>query len=559
MPASLAPLLALALAAAPLRPAPAAPEGDGGRHVSAQAIGHYLGARQAEADGDLARALEELRLALVFDDGSPQIRVARAEVLAQLDRLHDAEREAQRAVALAPEGEEAADAWLLIGQIAVHRHDLARATGALRTAAALEVRLAAARGPDEDQTPDPEAWSVLARAQLEGGDEQGAAATWADLGKVLPAEGARGYRRMARTYLDGGDAARGGKYLRAAVALYPGDRDAWKLLAQLADRRDDAAEARTDWEGALRAEPEDTDALAALGRLSARAGDVAGAQAYFRQLRLLEPDDAGAAVAEAVAWVDARRPEDALTRLHAYDGAPDPRVPFARGLALEALKRWPDAAAAYFLVGTDAGDLWVDAQVNGAHALAQAGRPAEAVALLGKALQRRPRDEGLLFARGVAEERAGNTDAALAQMKALLAIAPDHAEALNFVGYTYAERGVHLDEAERLLGRALELRPGNGFFLDSLGWIYFRKGELARALQALERADAAAGAEPTILEHLGDAYRRAQRGADAERAYRRALSTLDAGGSDDGPERTARQRAGLERKLRELGGRAGTP
>ena len=548
MAALLAPLLALALAAAP---------GAGGGHASAQAIGHYLGARQAEAAGDLGRALEELRLALVFDERSPQIRVARAEVLAQLDRLHDAEREAQRAVALAPEGEEAADAWLLIGQIAAHRHDLRKATDALRTAAALEVRLAAARGPDEDQTPDPEPWRVLARAQLEGGDERGAAATWADLGKVLPAEGARGYRRMARRYLDDGDAGRGGRYLRAAVALYPGDREAWKLLARLADQRDDDAEARTDWEAALRAEPEDTDALAALGRLSARAGDLPGAQAYFRQLRLLEPDDAGAAVAEAVAWVDARRPQDALTRLHAYGGAPDARVPFARGLALEALKRWPEASAAYGEVGPEAGDLWVDAQVNRAHALDQAGRPAEAVALLGKALQRRPRDEGLLFARGVAEERAGDSDAALAQMKALLAIAPDHAEALNFVGYTYAERGEHLDEAERLLGRALELRPGNGFFLDSLGWIYFRKGDLSRALQALERADAAAGPEPTILEHLGDAYRRAQRSADAEQAYRRALRALDAGGSDDGPDRTARQRAALEHKLDELGGRAG--
>jgi len=624
-------LLCLAQAAAPVGAAPRAP-GVAGRRASAPAIGHYLDAQRAQVEGDFPRALEELRLALVFDETSPQIRVAHAVVLARLDRLDEAEREAGRAVALAPEGEEAADAWLLLGRIAAHRSDRRRAADALRTAAALELKLAAARGPDEDHSPDPEPWRVLARAQQEGGDEEGAAATWADLGRTLPAEAARGYREMARAYLERRDAARAEKYLAAATAMLPGDLDAWKGLAQLAERRRAWAQARTAWEAALRADPDDLAALAALGRLSARLGDVPAAQAYFRQLRLLDPDDAAALVATAMGWIEARRADEALAQLDAWKGPPEPRLAFARGLALEELKRWAEAAAAFAEIGTEDQELWATSRVNRTYALAQAGRnqealraieevtaarpeaarpvatrawvlerlgrvaeaermlksalagrwpqgaegrtdlvealaralaragrPAEAVALLTAEVAARPRDEELLFALGVAQERLGDLGAALAQMKALLALSPDHAEAMNFVGYSYAERGERLEEAERLVIRALELRPGNGFFLDSLGWIHYQRGDLGRAVTTLEQADAAAGPEPTILEHLGDAYRRVQRGADAAQAYRRALRSIDGGEAQDGPEKLAQQRAALERKLLELAAREARP
>jgi len=60
-------------------------------------------------------------------------------------------------------------------------------------------------------------------------------------------------------------------------------------------------------------------------------------------------------------------------------------------------------------------------------------------------------------------------------MKKVLEIDPDNAETLNFIGYSYAERGINLDEAESMLLRAIELKPGNGYFIDSLGWLYFKK------------------------------------------------------------------------------------
>lgn len=179
--------------------------------------------------------------------------------------------------------------------------------------------------------------------------------------------------------------------------------------------------------------------------------------------------------------------------------------------------------------------------------LVAAGRAGEAVATLGRAVAARPRDETLLYALGSAHERAGQTEAAVAQMRALLAVNPDHAEALNFVGYTFAEQGERLEEAERLVRRALELKPRSGHVLDSLGWVLYRRGDLGRAIEALEEADRLSGADATILEHLGDAYRAAARHAEAARAYRRALASY----ADELPQEAGR-RASLEKKLREI-------
>jgi tetratricopeptide (TPR) repeat protein len=183
-----------------------------------------------------------------------------------------------------------------------------------------------------------------------------------------------------------------------------------------------------------------------------------------------------------------------------------------------------------------------------ADGLSRSGKPDEAVEALRSALAKRPRDEALIYALGAAYDEAGNSDAAVAQMRALLALNPDHADALNFVGYVYADRNVHLDEAERFVRRALDLKPRSAHILDSLGWLHYRKGEYVRAVEVLERADAIAGPEPTILDHLGDAYRAAARPGDAGGAYRRALKSL----GDESPATQVKLRASLERKLKEL-------
>ena len=96
--------------------------------------------------------------------------------------------------------------------------------------------------------------------------------------------------------------------------------------------------------------------------------------------------------------------------------------------------------------------------------------------------------------------------------------------------------GVQLDEAERLIRRALELQPNDGIYIDSLGWVYYQRGDYKRAVEQLERAVELAGEDPTIVEHLGDAYQRLGQSDSALRVYRDALAALEGVGADRAPE-----------------------
>jgi len=106
---------------------------------------------------------------------------------------------------------------------------------------------------------------------------------------------------------------------------------------------------------------------------------------------------------------------------------------------------------------------------------------------------------------------------------------PEHAAALNFLGYSYAERTERLDEALDLVERAIALDSWNGAYLDSLGWVYYQMGRYDEARGPLERAAREMPKDPTILEHLGDVYSSLGERNSAWSAWQRAL---DAGAED---------------------------
>ena len=539
-------LLTLAVATPPAR---AAAEGPGDHRASGPALADYLRARLAEANGDRAGALEALRHALVHDPASPQLRMSFAEALARSGELVEAEAEAHRALLLAPNGPAGADARLTLGRILAQAHRLPEAAAELSEAARIEGELARSAPPpvDAQRELDPEPWRELARVRLEGGNEVGAAAACEDLASLDPAEGAAGLRELAAKLLDARQEAAAEKRLRRAVELAPSEAEGWKLLARLDEGRGRDADARASWERALASDPEDPEALLSAGQLALRTGDLAAARGWLRQAVRVTGDEATARARVATIWLEAKHPAEVLEVARGEDH----RLAYLRGLALQQLKRWSEAAAAFAEVPVASGELYASARASLAFALSRAGKPAEAVKAVKRGLSAQPRDPTLLYALGEAYDRAGQREAALAQMRAVLAVKADHAEALNFLGYALAEQGERLDEAQAFIERALRVDPQNGYYLDSLGWVLFKRGDVSRALQALERADRLAGPEATILEHLGDVYRRAARPADAAGAYRRALTAPD---PDADEERThANHRAALERKLRELG------
>ncbi|MGH7820249.1 MAG: tetratricopeptide repeat protein, partial [Candidatus Binatia bacterium] len=109
-------------------------------------------------------------------------------------------------------------------------------------------------------------------------------------------------------------------------------------------------------------------------------------------------------------------------------------------------------------------------------------------------------------------------------MEKAIELNPKNAPALNYLGYTWAEMGIELDEAERLIQRALDLEPDDGFYIDSLAWVYYQRGDFDKAVETLERAVELVDDDPTVTEHLGDAYQKLGRFADAVRVYRDALA-----------------------------------
>jgi len=174
--------------------------------------------------------------------------------------------------------------------------------------------------------------------------------------------------------------------------------------------------------------------------------------------------------------------------------------------------------------------------------LSDAERYAEAEAVMREALQRDPRNNGLLIQLSLIQERLGRFAEAEATLRQVLERDADNATALNNLGYYLAERGERLEEALELIRRAVNIEPNNGAFLDSLGWVYFQMGQLDEAERYLEQAVLYQPRDATIHEHLGDLHQRRGRLEQALHAYERALQLAT----------ESRERERLQQKLEKL-------
>jgi tetratricopeptide (TPR) repeat protein len=142
----------------------------------------------------------------------------------------------------------------------------------------------------------------------------------------------------------------------------------------------------------------------------------------------------------------------------------------------------------------------------------------------------------------------GEEEAAYQEARSIIAAQPDHPESLNFVAYLMAERGEDLVEAEKLSRRAIHLRPREGYFHDTLGWIILKRGRIDEAIIELRHATELLPRDPTILEHLGDALAVKDQHDEAAKVYERAIEAFGTSAAEPATnqERTERQR--LEEK-----------
>ncbi len=150
-----------------------------------------------------------------------------------------------------------------------------------------------------------------------------------------------------------------------------------------------------------------------------------------------------------------------------------------------------------------------------------------------------------LFALANVYHEQGDNSRTESYLKQVLEENPDYAPALNYLGYFYAELGIKLEEAERLINRALEKDPGNGHYIDSLGWVLFKMGRNQDALKLIKSSLEALGEHSEVYEHLGDIYQAMNQQELARQAWSKSLEL-------DGDN------LGLKKKLERMGSEQGS-
>lgn len=148
-------------------------------------------------------------------------------------------------------------------------------------------------------------------------------------------------------------------------------------------------------------------------------------------------------------------------------------------------------------------------------------------------------DWAVVYARGMSLERANDWDRAEKDLLLALTFQPDNPMILNYIGYTWVDKGVNLEKAVDFIRRAVALRPDDGYILDSYGWAFYKLGDIGQAVYWLEKSVALVPDDSTILDHLADAYWQTGRHAEARYKWQRAREL----------SRDADFRASVERKI----------
>ncbi len=292
--------------------------------------------------------------------------------------------------------------------------------------------------------------------------------------------------------------------LREIEKFYPDDIRSIAALAVLEYELRDFAAAAGHFERILSTEPSQYDFVYFLGLCRMDLGEMDVAERLFEDIPPNHERFADARIQLAAIFEKRNNPERALENLLA-----------ARG-------QRPSRSLEYYT----------------ATLMTRLGDYDDALRVLEPLLKETPDDTELLYQLGLVHGEAKQFEQMVDAMQRVIAQDPNHWGALNYLGYSWVDRGENLDQAETFLRRAVELRPQDGFILDSLGWAYYMQAQplfaqgqasaaqtlVRRAIANLKRANALSGGDPVIFEHLGDAYLSVGDQKRALEMYRKALA-----------------------------------
>ena len=508
--------------------------------------GAYLAGRTAESDNNLATAVDFYRQAMAFDPGNAQIKQDLLLVLLTEGRFKDALPLAEE-LKNVPDIERFSRVALAIDAIDRKQY---RKVGPL-------LMLSLQSDMDRLATGFMSAWvkvgqgnpkQALADIQkMQGPEWYGLFRTYnsaliADLAGQK--QEARDFYQQAIDDRPGGSAAPD-TYERIVMAyasfkLRQGDKEgAIKTLndaAELLNGRMTITEMREKIEAGEKygrliktAQEGTAEALYTLGTAINRSGAEAFAKLYLQMSLPLRPDNDATLYQLGDISAKLRQPEKAID----YYGRVPEKSPYRRdaemqrALNLAENDQSADAVKQLrVLLDRDKTDMRTYLALGGVYAqdknFADAAKIYDAAVEQIKTSERK--DWPVFYQRGIAYERLKQWDKAEPNFRKALELYPDQPQVLNYLGYSWVDRGENLDEALGMIKKAVELRPQDGYIVDSLGWAYYMLGRYDEAVVELEKAVKLRPEDPTINDHMGDAYWRVGRLLEATFQWNHAIA-----------------------------------
>ncbi len=421
--------------------------------------------------------------------------------------------------------------------------------------AAAALQRAVAASPDSGRL-----LAALAQDQFLAGQLDDALKNYEALAEDDPTDGDT-QLRIAEIYRTKGDLTKAREAVAKALQNSPGDVNAAYEEVNLLDAEGKTDEAITKLKALLTATERRTYSppqasyrarlLERLGALSREAGQNAQAVDALRQIGTLGDDYAPRSAAlvidsyrQAKDFADANKEADAAAKKFPDDHS----VRVAQADLLSDQGKIDEAAAVVkaLLKTEDDRDMEIElAQVyEKGKRWSDMSKAVDAAEKLSKSDDER---QTIWFMRGAMFERMKKYDQSEAEFRRVIDANPNNASALNYLGYTLADRNIRLEEAHDLVKRALDLDPHNGAYLDSMGWVYYRQGKLQQAEEMLIEALDRVGQDATIHEHLGDVYAKGGKTKEAIAQWQASLREFQNGAlADNDPEEVAKVNKKLE-------------
>lgn len=365
------------------------------------------------------------------------------------------------------------------------------------------------------------------------------------------------YHIQAQLFIREGDLKKAEQSLNTLIQLEPDESGPVLMLSQLALRQGKPVKAENVLRHHLAAHPDALGVSNALGRLLVEQKRGSEAIAVYEDIAERTGGNADVLIALGLLHYqqeDFQKAAETFQRV--LNEKDDARARFYYAASLEALGKADEAHSIYQHMKKNE-ENFAEAQLRMATLDLRAGRNDAALLTLRQLIRSEPKMAGaytvlsaalmrqkaykellaetepalsldevpvqLLFNRAAAFEGLKQYTEAAGQIRQLFNIEPDNIEALNFLGYLYAEQGVRLDEAEQLIRRALKEHPDNGYYLDSLAWVHYQRAEYDKALSVQRQAISHVPDDPVMHEHLGDILWKSGKTDEARSTWKDAI------------------------------------